>query len=144
MGRRLSIQKQCSLKIIYKFLKFGAAPSAKTSISPFVRFDAVLADAVYSLACYIVSAQSTGCDSRRELCMAGESSITLKTNRGGRIPQESMKRMKEMHPIVASNLLSFCFKSFCVHCPLASDSESIEKFHGNTGSDMDKMENKNR
>lgn len=130
-----SFQKQMSSESLKKFLKFGVTSSDKTGIYALICFDAVLADAVNLLVCYIDPDQSTGCDNRRELCWAGRSSTFPKTNRG-RIPQESIERLNEMLPVATSNLLSICSKVFYKYYPSASDSKSDERTVGNTESDM--------
>lgn len=68
----------------------------------------------------------------------------IKVNQEGTIPQESIRRLKQLLPLAASNLLISCFETFCKTCRKHSNSVSLETSVTPSGSCDEVMENVGR
>lgn len=111
-----------------KFLKYGGTSSSETSISSLIRFDAIMTDAIDSLANNIDAMQTiqvchTGTDTVPPDVVINRPTIP---SRGGTVPQESLRKLKLLLPLAARNLLCFCYKIFRKRCPECSESECVE------------------
>lgn len=129
-----------------KFVRFGCAPSAEISISALIRFDAIITDAVDAL---MKSANvSEDVAETNEFDM-----IPLQTgiqrgrsllNRGGTVPQESLKRLKVMLPIAAANLLSECFEIMQQYCAPSRETIDLEFSASSGQTTEERMNNDDR
>lgn len=119
-----------------KLIKKGGVSTGERSISVLTRLDAVMTIAVDSPAVGVTSSKTGNKNAAQEEDVQMSDLLLSRTNKRRAVPQESLRKLKLMLLMAASNLFSFCSKRYLEFWGSASEnalSELATKWVGSIG-----------
>lgn len=114
-------KSEVATKAYLKFIKFGGFIWNGNSVSSFIRFGAIITDAVDSSALKLGLYRNAN-NVLEHFCALDSlslHSVKGSRNRGGATPQESSRRMRSQLAACAANILFHRYSLFCAYSPLS-------------------------
>lgn len=117
---------------------------AETSLTTLIKFDAIMTSAIDSLSNMTHKIKNYGNKNNRRSFSSVDDDRQAISNKEGTVPQKSIRRMKEIFSVIASNQLLFCHARFCRMVANKSEQEQARLANRSSGSVDGKMYNQNR
>lgn len=139
-------KNEAARRVFKKILKWGCSTSAEPSLLAVIRFDAITTDTVDSFSFCSQNVRSP--DGSFLQCETFHAEVgerlNINSNKEKTIPQDSLRRRKQLLPVAASNRFTSCLQTFRENCRKDSKSFCSESSATYFGSCDEMMKNAKR